>query len=421
MADELLRRDVEPGEWCSSRWPTARHCCGASSGALAGGVPALLAPAPRPAGSWRSPSGSAPGPLSCRPGWERNQRRELSGRYGWRPSSRWSRSGTRRDTSSSSPPARPGGQRLPAQLSGAAAQRVPARPVGGLRADDTVLVNLPLYFSYALVAQALAGLVTGARLVITGPPSPRRPTWRLREHRVTSSSVTPYMVRQLIAADWRPPERLRMLTVGGEQLSPVAAGVLRERFPELELYLTYGLTEAGPRVATLAAHREPPHRLVTVGRPLEGSGWSCVTRARTGWASCSSPPTRCCVARWGGRGRVGDCLVGPDQIATGDLFRLDEEGYLHFRGRLSDFVVTGGAKVSLASVRRIANALPNVVASKTRTYQTSDGTRFDLDLYLREVGPAATEEVRRQLRRQLIRAEWPSRIRALSLHEFGHK
>ena len=40
----------------------------------------------------------------------------------------------------------------------------------GQRADDTVLLNLPLYFSFALSSQALASLTRGNRLIISGPP-----------------------------------------------------------------------------------------------------------------------------------------------------------------------------------------------------------------------------------------------------------
>lgn len=297
-----------------------------------------------------------------------------------------------------------------------------ARAVG-LRADDTVLVNLPLYFSYALVAQALAGLVTGARLVVTGPPFTAA-TYQaaLREHRVTSSSITPYMARGLVAARWSPPETLRMLTVGGESLDPATAGALLDLAPGLELYLTYGLTEAGPRVSTLAAHREPRSRLGTVGRPLEGVRVELRDPGPDGVGELLVTSDTVLRRKVGTpEGRVGDCLVGPDQIATGDLFHLDDDGYLSFRGRLSDFVVTAGTKVSLASVRRIANALPNVVASATRVYQTPDGTRFDLDLYLTEPGPAAADRARRELRQQLVRTEWPSRIRTLSLGDLGHK
>src|SRR5262249_12876591 len=40
----------------------------------------------------------------------------------------------------------------------------------GQRPGDTVLVSLPLHFSYALVAQSIATLLRGGRLVIAGPP-----------------------------------------------------------------------------------------------------------------------------------------------------------------------------------------------------------------------------------------------------------
>src|ERR1700689_5165178 len=40
----------------------------------------------------------------------------------------------------------------------------------GQRKDDVLLVSLPLHFSFALVAQALASLVCGNRLIISGPP-----------------------------------------------------------------------------------------------------------------------------------------------------------------------------------------------------------------------------------------------------------
>lgn len=140
----------------------------------------------------------------------------------------------------------------------------------GLGPSDTILVMLPLHFSYALVAQALAGLVTGARLVICGPPHTRaRFADTGRRHRVTSTSLTPYLVRRLID-ETAEPKTLRTLTVGGDALPAADVARLLAVRPDRELYVTYGLTEAGPRVSTLAAHLEPPHRHASVGRPIAG-------------------------------------------------------------------------------------------------------------------------------------------------------
>jgi hypothetical protein len=78
--------------------------------------------------------------------------------------------------------------------------------------------------------------------------------------------------------------------------------------------------------------------------------------------------------------------------------------------------------VSLSSVRRIANSVPGVVTSATRSYVAEDGeTRFDLDLYLADPAPEAVDQAKRSLLRQLVRTERPSRIRALPAESAGHK
>ena len=138
-------------------------------------------------------------------------------------------------------------------------------------ADDTVLINLPLHFSFALVAQALASLVRGSRLVISGPPF-HCPTYfrAISERGVTISSLTPVLIRPLLdGIAW--PQRLRVLSVGGDFLAADQVEQLLHARPKGELYLTYGLTQAGPRVSTLAAHAEPAARHTSCGRPNGGT------------------------------------------------------------------------------------------------------------------------------------------------------
>ncbi|MFF5209657.1 class I adenylate-forming enzyme family protein [Streptosporangium sp. NPDC000396] len=293
----------------------------------------------------------------------------------------------------------------------------------GLTSADTVLVNLPLNFSYALVAQALAALVTGARLVIDGPPfTPAGYHETIGRHGVTSSSLTPFLVRSLLSRDWSPPEGLRMLTVGGDFLDPGLVAGLLARMPGRELYLTYGLTEAGPRVSTLAAHAEPPGRHASAGRPLDGVTVS-LRDVADGVGELLVASDTVLVRRVGvPEGRAADCFTGPGRIATGDLFRMDEDGYLYFEGRLTDFMVVNGSKVSLASVRRLAASLPGVVRAATRAYPGEGGeARFDLDLYVRDVSGEAVRQAKAGLLGQLLRAERPHRIRVLPCEETAHK
>ncbi|MBA6439090.1 class I adenylate-forming enzyme family protein [Streptomyces sp. GMR22] len=292
-----------------------------------------------------------------------------------------------------------------------------------LRETDTILVNLPLHYSYALVAQAFAALVRGSRLVVSGPPFTHR-SYRaeIEEHAVTVSSLTPTLVSALSRdGGLALPCPLRTLTVGGDALDSAYVERLLAANPGLELYVTYGLTEAGPRVATLAAHREPAHRHASVGLPLPG--------VRT-WLRKQAPDDSCgeliVETDTALRGRVGTG-DGPapapgGRIATGDLFEEDE-GYLYFRGRLAEFIVVRGEKVSLRSVRKTVESLPGVVRANTRVYRNDDGElRFDLEVYLHDPDSLRPDEIRRRLNDRLLRGERPSGIAIYPVPETGwHK
>jgi long-chain acyl-CoA synthetase len=284
----------------------------------------------------------------------------------------------------------------------------------GLRADDAMLVSLPLYFSFALVAQALATLVRGGRLVVSGPPF-HPPTYRkiLDERRITVSSLTPVFVRTLLQTGSVPGDSLRVLTVGGDTLVPDHVSELVRLRPGGELYLTYGLTQAGPRVSTLAAHAEPPERYGSVGLPLadtrvsladlgDGSG-----RQQLVVSSDSVMRRRIGVIE----GRKLDDWHAPGVIASGDVFEQDSGGYLFHKGRLSEYILREGEKICLAAVRRVATAMPGVVRASTTVSKYEHGEDFDLTLFTASTGEAGGPDLyRSHLGRALRRGELPRSI-----------
>jgi long-chain acyl-CoA synthetase len=290
----------------------------------------------------------------------------------------------------------------------------------GQRKEDIVLVSLPLYFSFALVAQALASLVRGNRLVIGGPPFNLILYLRtLQEYGITISSLTPVLIQSLLQADARFLRELRVLTVGGDTLEPDLVARLVEYRGGSDLYLTYGLTQAGPRVSTLAAHAESPSRYSSVGRPIEGTKTFLRPTADGGGRKQLCVTSETVMKRPVGRvdGRPYHGLVGPQTIATGDVFEQDEQGYLFFKGRLCDFISRNGVKISLAGVRRAARQLSHVLSAKTTVIQQDDGSEdFDLELGLDSSANAATD-AREMLRGLLSRSEMPRTIRVESTNE----
>ncbi|SDM53267.1 class I adenylate-forming enzyme family protein [Allokutzneria albata] len=286
----------------------------------------------------------------------------------------------------------------------------------GQTAEDTVLVNLPVYYSFALVAQVLSCLTAGSRLVLSGPPFTVTDYLNaVVQHDVSISSLTPILAKTVAATGEELPKPLRTLTVGGQALDPNYVSRLIKLNPDLGVYLTYGLTEAGPRVSTLAAHREPPHRFGTVGKPLDGvevlvRGSELLVRSDTVYRERVGEPAP---------SKRGE-LIEPGLIATGDIGFVDDDGYVVVRGRSTDFAVVRGEKVSLAGVRRVAESLPHVVRAATRVGE--DHGTVELDVYVDEVDLPTETEMHQRLRPLLTRNERPGvvRVHALPAGEF-HK
>lgn len=265
----------------------------------------------------------------------------------------------------------------------------------GLRSDDTVLVTLPLYFSYAFVAQAIACFERGASLVLDRSPfNPAQYERTIEDHGVTVSSLTPKLVRRILDSDAAPGEGLRALTVGGDQIEAGRVAALQERMSNTDIYLTYGLTEAGPRVATLAVDEHPLEKWSSVGTPVPG------TQVRIDGAD--EP------------GETGELLVRSDTLMTrrvgivegrseeirddgwletGDLFKRDEDGLLHFVGRTSDFVTVMDRKVSLASATRIVESVSGVLNARADRLEDDEARGYRLEAVVEEV----TEEQRKRI------------------------
>jgi len=286
----------------------------------------------------------------------------------------------------------------------------------GQRADDTVLLNLPLYFSFALSSQALASLTRGNRLVVSGPPFHQAGYQEaLKQFGVTVSSLTPVHIRSFFQSDPSALTGLRVLSVGGDQLELDLAARLVELRKGKDVYLTYGLTQAGPRVCTLAAHAAPASRFSSVGLPHEGTEVSLRPVEDGSGRKQLYVKSATVMKRTIGcvEGRQKD-LVAPQTIATGDAFEIDEDGNLYFKGRLSDFISRKGEKISLATVRRLTSGIPHVVKAKTHVLKHPDGGEdFDLELCVDPAYLALNQdsELHSNLKHLLQRAEMPHAVR----------
>lgn len=168
----------------------------------------------------------------------------------------------------------------------------------------------------------------------------------LKRSQATSIIVVPEILRglmQVMATQGIALPNLRLVAVGGARVSP-ALLVLAERLG-LPVYQGYGLSEAGS-VVTLNTPAE--NRPGSAGRLLPHAPLHI---ADDGEIHVGVPAFR---------GYVGDELA-PTTFPTGDLGRIDDDGYLHIEGRKSNVVITSfGRNVSPEWVESELLAQPEI-------------------------------------------------------------
>src|SRR5215218_3233729 len=202
----------------------------------------------------------------------------------------------------------------------------------GVEPTDRWLCCLPLFH--------VGGLSIVMRSVIYGTTTVVHPTFdvdriaaSLEGDGVTLISlVTTQLVRLLEAGvDLLP---LRAVLVGG---GPVPAEVLSEALGRgATVVQTYGLTEAASQVTTLSPE-EAQRRMGSAGRPL----LTTHLRIQDGEILIQGPTVAPGVADEDG------------WLHTGDLGRIDEDGFLYVEDRLGDVIVTGGENVLPAEIEEV--------------------------------------------------------------------
>jgi len=232
-----------------------------------------------------------------------------------------------------------------------------------LHFDDTMLIVLPLFHSGGLFIQASPVIYKGATIILHRSFDPHRTYRDIREYRVTKFLGVPTIYWSLVKAQ---SERhadlatLKVSAIGGEKLTPEMMAQFRGAGFSLRQIM--GQTETS---ILLWAHEEDAIRKPgSVGRPVFHAEVRVVDR--------NSRPCR--------PGQVGEIVVRGSimmteywrdpvkteetirggWLHTGDLARIDDDGYFYLIDRAKDMFISGGENVYPAEVERVLRMHPAV-------------------------------------------------------------
>lgn len=235
-----------------------------------------------------------------------------------------------------------------------------------LAPEDRRLSMLPLHHGLEFTGGLLLTLWSGASTTyLNAPLNSRRILETIRDRHITALLAVPRMLKILLdrvqRLDGGPAgpnhevlRSLRLIASGGAPLSDaiydayVAAG--------LAIHNGYGLTEAGPIITVTPYHGS---RRGSVGVCLPGVEIriDAATTPGEGEILVRGPTV---MAGYLNRPELTAQVVRDGWLHTGDLGRLDVDGYLSITGRLRELIVTGAGKnVYPAEVEDLFADLPH--------------------------------------------------------------
>ena len=205
--------------------------------------------------------------------------------------------------------------------------------------------------------------VAGATLVIQPTADPKAMLDAIAEHEVTMILVIPTLLRMLLDHPDAKGADLTSLRAVVYAAAPTAPALVRASLLRLGpvLYTGFGQTEAyglntfmGPdeHVAALA---EGGKRLVSVGRECAAFAQVRICHEDGGEVAAGEVGEICVCAPWTTPGfwkrpELDRARLRDGWLCTGDLGRMDAEGYVFLADRKEDKIITGGFNVYPAEI-----------------------------------------------------------------------
>jgi long-chain acyl-CoA synthetase len=239
-------------------------------------------------------------------------------------------------------------------------------PGGGVaRQDDSIVIVLPLFHAYALNLVLNRTFLAGARGLLVHRFDAERIMALIEEHRATVFYGAPPMYFALVNTAGLDHYDLSSLRLAYSGAAPLPLVIL-ERFKErtgVEICEGYGLSETAPTLCSNAC--APKNKPGTVGPPIPGVELRIVDdegrdvpRGEVGEIIARGP--NIFKGYWRRQEDTAEAFRG-GWFHTGDLGRVDEDGYYVIVDRKKDMVLVSGYNVYPVEIENVLLRHPKVI------------------------------------------------------------
>ncbi|MFK7902737.1 MAG: AMP-binding protein [Nitratireductor sp.] len=267
-----------------------------------------------------------------------------------------------------------------------------------LSEQDCGFCVLPIYHINGLCVTLMGALVSGGSISMCLKFSASRFWHNADKTNVTWFSVVPTIVSHLLHGENEPnletKERIRFGRSASSALAPDVQSAFEKRF-EIPIVETMGLTETA---AQILSNPLPP-AIRKIGSPGIAFG-NEVAIFNTSFEMCEPNVEGEIVVK--GPNLMKEYLKNPqatndsffgDWLRTGDLGRMDEDGYIFVTGRLKELIIKGGENIAPREIDEALYSHPDVVEaaafsvvcsrygeSVEAAVRLSEGSKIDAEL-----------------------------------------
>lgn len=229
------------------------------------------------------------------------------------------------------------------------------------------LLVFPLFHTSGCSAVFLTSMTSGSKLVLMDRWSAEGALELIEQEKVSTFGGVPTMYWDLFQSpdfETRDLSSLRSVSCGGQALPLNLLSEIRERFPEAFIGAGYGMTETCGAIAQAngEAFLKKPEAsgqiLPMVDVQIADDTGKALPIGEVGeiWAKGAT-----LMDGYYGRPEETRSTMSGDWLKTGDVGRLDDEGYIYIVDRKTDMVISGGENIYCAEVEQVLGQHPDVL------------------------------------------------------------
>src|SRR6266571_5159733 len=282
--------------------------------------------------------------------------------------------------------------------------------------DDVIFGGLPLFHSFGQTCTLNTAVAAGATLTVLPRFDPAQALRMLADHHATVFAGVPTMYSALLHVPDRADYEVSALRVAVSGGAAMPVEVLRQFEDAFGCIVLegYGLSETSP-VASFN-HPDRERKPGSIGTPIRGVEMRVVDEAGNALpqgevGEIAIRGHNIMKGYWRKPEATADAISADGWFRTGDVGRVDEDGYYYIVDRKKDLIIRGGYNIYLCEIEEVLYEHPAVAEAAVVGMPHAElGEEVGVAVVLKPGTSASEDELRGFVKAQVAAYKYPRRV-----------